>query len=59
MQDLQTAIDLAPEHLSWYQLTLEPRTEFARRPPRLPADDVLEDIETSGYRRLNRAGYER
>ncbi len=59
MADLDAAIALAPEHLSWYQLTLEPKTEFARRPPRLPADLLLEAMEDSGYRRLVAAGYER
>ena len=27
------AIELAPPHLSWYQLTIEPNTMFAYRPP--------------------------
>jgi len=31
LADLQAAIALAPEHLSWYQLTLEPHTPFAAR----------------------------
>lgn len=59
MADLDAAITLAPEHVSWYQLTLEPKTEFARRPPRLPGDLLLEAMEDSGQRRLALAGYER
>ncbi len=59
LTDLQTAIALAPEHLSWYQLTLEPKTEFARRPPALPADIVLAATEEAGYACLERAGFER
>lgn len=40
-QDLQTALDLAPPHLSVYHLTLEPNTVFATRPPAgLPDDDL-------------------
>ena len=31
--DIEQAIALSPEHLSWYQLTLEPNTLFAARPP--------------------------
>ena len=59
MFDLERAIELAPEHISWYQLTLEPKTEFGRRPPTLPDDDVLADIENEGLRKLAAAGFER
>ena len=38
--DLSRALALAPEHLSHYQLTIEPNTLFHhRRPPNLPEDD--------------------
>ena len=37
--DLQTACDLEPEHLSHYQLTIEPNTFFHKHPPQLPDDD--------------------
>jgi oxygen-independent coproporphyrinogen-3 oxidase len=59
LADLATAIALEPEHISWYQLTLEPKTEFARRPPPLPGDIILEAIEQAGYRMLEAAGYQR
>lgn len=59
MSDLATALALEPEHVSWYQLTLEPKTEFARRPPILPIDRVLETIEIEGYERLASAGFQR
>lgn len=59
MADLDAAITLAPEHLSWYQLTLEPKTEFARRPPPLPSDVMLAAIEDAGYARLDAAGFAR
>ena len=59
LADLSQAIALAPEHLSWYQLTLEPKTEFARRPPPLPSDIILEGIEHAGYRLLAEAGFDR
>lgn len=48
LADLQTAIDLAPTHLSWYQLTMEPNTVFWSKPPVLPEDDVLWDIQEEG-----------
>src|SRR3546814_6874562 len=38
--DLRGALALAPEHLSYYQLTLEPNTEFGARPPVLPDDEL-------------------
>lgn len=59
MADLDAAISLQPEHISWYQLTLEPKTEFAKRPPLLPVDDTLADIERHGLQRLADAGYAR
>ncbi len=38
--DVAEALALAPAHLSHYQLTLEPGTVFAARPPALPDEDV-------------------
>ncbi len=40
LADVTTALALAPAHLSQYQLTLEPGTLFAARPPPLPDDDA-------------------
>jgi oxygen-independent coproporphyrinogen-3 oxidase len=59
LADLQQAIDLSPEHISWYQLTIEAKTEFARRPPLLPKDGFLQDIEAAGLELLADAGFER
>jgi putative oxygen-independent coproporphyrinogen III oxidase len=57
--DLERAIALAPAHLSWYQLTLEPNTAFERRPPALPDDDVVARIEEQGRALLAAHAYER
>ncbi|MCF6776294.1 radical SAM family heme chaperone HemW [Thiotrichales bacterium 19X7-9] len=46
--DLSEAIKLSPTHLSWYQLTLEPNTQFEHQPPLLPDEAVLETIESQG-----------
>ena len=46
--DLETAMTLSPQHLSWYQLTLEPNTFFYRFPPALPSDDLKFDIQMAG-----------
>lgn len=58
LADLQQAIDFAPPHLSWYQLTIEPNTEFYKRPPVLPVDDALWDIQEAGLELLQRHGYQ-
>jgi oxygen-independent coproporphyrinogen-3 oxidase len=58
MQDLKTAIALNPPHLSWYQLTIEPNTAFHSKPPTLPDDDVLWEIQEQGHALLSAAGYE-
>ncbi|MGM0517216.1 MAG: radical SAM family heme chaperone HemW [Pseudomonadota bacterium] len=57
LADIDTAIDLQPPHLSWYQLTIEPNTAFAFSPPALPADATLERIGERGQERLVDAGY--
>ena len=60
LDDLTQAIRLDPPHISWYQLTLEPKTEFARRPPTgLPDDDRAVEIEDAGLALLARHGYRR
>ena len=43
-QDLRTALDFAPPHLSIYHLTIEPNTVFAKFPPRLPDEDTAWDM---------------
>lgn len=57
LSDLRQAIELAPPHLSWYQLTIEPNTRFGSRPPVLPDDDLLWDIFSQGHQLLTQAGY--
>lgn len=56
--DLQTAIDLAPTHLSWYQLTIEPNTQYFSHPPTLPEDELLWDIQQAGQKLLADNGYQ-
>lgn len=59
LEDLERALSLAPEHLSWYQLTLEPNTEFHSRPPKLPEEEMLWDIQDLGHERLEAGGLAR
>jgi len=56
--DVETAIALGPAQISHYQLTLEPGTSFAGRPPAdLPSDDQTERMLALCGARLTAAGY--
>lgn len=55
--DLQTAIDLSPTHLSWYHLTIEPNTFFHHKPPVLPDDDAIFEIQEAGFALLADHGF--
>jgi oxygen-independent coproporphyrinogen-3 oxidase len=56
-RDLDEALALEPEHLSYYQLTLEPNTAFHNAPPPLPEDDLVADMQVQGGEMLADAGY--
>lgn len=55
--DLAAVVDLMPEHLSYYQLTLEPNTAFVRHPPEMPDEDLVGDMHLQGQEILAKAGY--
>lgn len=55
--DINRALSFAPQHISWYQLTIEPNTVFYKQPPPLPADDQLADIQDAGMYLLAEQGY--
>ncbi|WP_149196238.1 radical SAM family heme chaperone HemW [Luteimonas suaedae] len=56
--DVARAVALAPTHISHYQLTLEPNTVFAARPPQdLPDDDLAWDMQERCQALLAAAGY--
>lgn len=57
LADLRQAIALAPPHLSWYQLTVEPNTLFWSQPPEIPEDDILWDIQEAGQALLAAEGF--
>lgn len=57
LADVQTAIDLKPSHISHYQLTLEPGTAFFYRPPALPKDDDIWEMQTQCQVLLAQHGY--
>ena len=58
LSDLKQIIALNPPHISWYQLTIEPNTQFASKPPTLPKDETLWDIQEQGQALLAQAGYQ-
>jgi|TARA_B100000959_G_scaffold238454_1_gene258410 oxygen-independent coproporphyrinogen-3 oxidase len=59
MRDLEIAISLQSEHLSWYQLTIEPATYFHKFPPKLPEEDQLWQFCEQGLDMLERSGFDR
>ena len=59
LADIEAAAGLGPEHLSWYQLTLEPNTVFHARPPAgLPDADAAAGIQLLGQALLGDLGFE-
>ncbi|MCM1151114.1 MAG: radical SAM family heme chaperone HemW [Alistipes sp.] len=61
-RSLDTALELAPEHISAYHLTVEPDTAFGRRAARgefAPVEEAVSEEEfLSVHRTLTQAGYE-
>ena len=57
LHDLQQAMVLSPQHLSWYQLTIEPNTRFHHQPPPTPEDDLLWEMQQQGQALLEKEGY--
>ena len=57
LTDLETALSFAPEHLSWYQLTIEPNTLFYRYRPPLPDADLIDSLQEQGQALLAEGGY--
>ncbi|MDD5057950.1 MAG: radical SAM family heme chaperone HemW [Sideroxydans sp.] len=58
LQDVQTALQFKPQHLSCYHLTLEPNTLFAHQPPPLPDEDASSDMQQAIEALLAAHGYE-
>jgi putative oxygen-independent coproporphyrinogen III oxidase len=57
LDDLNKIITLGPSHISWYQLTIEPNTEFAVRPPSLPIDDSIYELQEQGKVQLSKNAF--
>ena len=58
-REVETAVATGATHLSFYQLTIEPGTAFAKRVPEdLPDDDLCADMSDLVIRSLEEAGFE-
>jgi putative oxygen-independent coproporphyrinogen III oxidase len=57
--ELSTALSMGVQHLSLYQLTLEPQTVFAKFPPTLPDEDVLSEMEAQIEQAISAHGWDR
>ncbi len=55
--DVATALEQQPEHISYYQLTLEPNTLFHKQPPKLPEADLIWEIQERGQELLAQRDY--
>jgi len=56
-RDLEETLALEPEHISYYQLSLEPDTAFYHAPPPLPDGDLLADMQLQGIEILGAQGF--
>lgn len=59
LADVGLALSLGIQHLSLYQLTLEPNTLFAVQPPVLPDEDSLYDMQDQLFARIAQTSLER
>jgi len=61
--DLDQMTDLDPPHISFYQLTVEPRTELAKQVDngklKVPDADFVHALYQAGYEHFKENGYER
>ena len=57
LHDLNIATSLKPEHISWYQLTIEPNTAFYSKPPVLADEEHNYQIFTAGIKQLHAQSY--
>lgn len=59
MSDVNVACRLEVQHISFYNLTLEPNTAFHRFPPLLPEDEQCWHMQQQGIQIMQEAGYAR
>jgi len=57
-RDLEETLALEPEHIAYYQLSVEPDTAFHRVPPPIPHEDLIADMQLQGSAMLAARGFE-
>jgi len=57
LEDIEKALAFKPEHLSYYQLTIEPNTYFYSHTPALPDDDLIWEMQKEAQLRIADAGF--
>lgn len=58
LKDIEGVLELAPEHISHYHLTLEPNTVFYANPPALPDTDLAWEIQSGCAAALEKSAYD-
>ena len=59
ISEVQLAVQQPVQHISYYQLTLEPNTVFHRFPPPLPSTDTQWEMQLAALPILHDSGYQR
>lgn len=59
LDDINCALAQNTSHLSFYELTLEPNTLFARFPPEVPENEERATMQEAIVEQLNDAGFDR
>lgn len=58
LSDISQAIELKPQHISLYQLTIEPNTQFhTQTPQNIPNDDLCWDMQQQAQQLLSESGF--
>jgi len=58
LNDIETALSFESTHISYYQLTLEPNTLFAKFPPKLPDDEDIWAMGAKGAALIESHGHQ-
>lgn len=57
LDDLKKACSLGVEHISWYELTIEPNTLFAKKNKKKMSPELLDHVDLLGKTFLKEQGY--
>ena len=56
--DLRQLVDLSPEHISFYELTIEAGTQYYLKKPDLPDHEIIWSMHDQGKNVFEQAGYQ-